>query len=662
MYKLRIELQSNLCASSGDGYATTIDTDIVVDRLGIPYIPARRLKGCLREAAVYIYGEEEGKGKVIVDRIFGVSGDKVTGSLRLDNAKIEEYVTFSRMCIESGLNASRVTELFTDTQSSTAVEPSGAAKKNTLRFMRYVSKYKAWNPNQNIVFCTDVEIDDADKTHFERICKALRHIGYKRNRGFGCVKCTLAPKTADTVSFKVPNDIDDGKDYVITYAVRLDECLMLPSQSADESADYISGQAVVGALSGKYLKTHAAGDYFDELFLSGNVRFSNLYITNESFKDFVPAPQIFGKTKQSNRIIDLIVTKRGSEIVKPLKTGFICSDLELKKPLTERVYHNALHDPDGGLYVQNCLQEGQIFIGTISGKGSHIKVVADLLKSGKLSFGRSKTAQYSSCTLVDLDVSMATPRKLKLHCGDKVVYLFESDALISDSFGGITTDVADICKTLGINADDLEPESGLKYKMISGYLSVMRMQRAHLKAVAAGSALVTVCKEDTELGEIMYIGGRQNEGYGKVRVFKAGELMKDETAVLSIPDTDTFDVHSDIRNMFVTLEKDEKMRNTAISYALEKKAAFRKNCGAAFIGRVTMMLEQSDSEVDFSRRIGSIKSVNKRSIADSFIKDAANKWESDPQYKTWEKKREYLLIILTLAKYFHKEHKGGATQ
>ena len=74
------------------------------------------------------------------------------------------------------------------------------------------------------------------------------------------------------------------------------------------------------------------------------------------------------------------------------------------------------------------------------------------------------------------------------------------------------------------------------------------------------------------------------------------------------------------------------------------------------------MLEQSDSEIDFSRRIASIKSDNKRKLADSFIKDAANKWESDPQYKTWEKKCEYLFIILTLAKYFHKGYKGGVAQ
>ena len=254
------------------------------------------------------------------------------------------------------------------------------------------------------------------------------------------------------------------------------------------------------------------------------------------------------------------------------------------------------------------------------------------------------------------------PRKLHLHKADKVIYLFESDALTPADYGGISTAVNDVCHSLGIDSNDLLPESGLKYKMISGYLSVMRMQRTHLKAIAAGSALVINCTKDTEVDEIMYVGGRQNEGYGKVHIFKAGELMKGDAPVLIAPDAEVSDEHSDIRNMFVMLEKDEKMRNAAISYALKKKTSFLNNLGAAFIGRITMMLEQSDTESDFGRRIASIKSDSKRKLADSFIKDAANKWESDPQYKTWEKKREYLFIILTLAKYFHKSHKGGATQ
>ena len=658
MHEIRIELRSNLCVSSGDGYATTIDTDVITDQYGIPYIPARRLKGCLREAAVYIYGEDN----EIIKKIFGVPGNVASGALVIENARIEEYKPFQKMCAENRLTPNRVTELLTDTFASTAVEYSGAAKENTLRSMRFVSKCKVWNPEENLVFYADVEIDDEYVEDLRRICKALRHIGFKRNRGYGCVKCSLEDKNAFTHSFDFPTNILDNEEYVITYAVHLDESLMLSSQAADESTDYISGQAVIGALVGRYLKSHAADAFFDSMFLSGAVRFSNLYITNEEYQTFVPAPQIFGKTKQSNCILDLTVTKRGKEIVKSLKGGYINADLKVIKPQTERVYHNNLSNPDGGLYVQNCLQNGQIFMGTISGKGCYIKIIADLLLNGKLSFGRSKTAQYSRCSIVGFNLATAAPQKIQLHKGDKVIYLFESDMLLPDSLAGNSLDISSVCNAIGINEADLEPESGLKYRMISGYLSVMRMQRAHVRAVAAGSALVTICKEDMELNEILYYGGRQNEGFGKVRIFKAGELLKGCSTNIAPESPVSAETNNAIKAMFTQLEKDEKMRIAAIAYALDKKSSFLKDWGAAFIGRVTLMLKQADSERDFCNRIASIKSMSKRTIADGFLKDASNKWESDPQYKDWNKKQEYLLIILTLAKYFLKERKGGTAR
>ena len=50
-YKLQIQLKSDLCASSGDSFGSLIDNDICYDKYGFPYIPAKRLKGILREEA-----------------------------------------------------------------------------------------------------------------------------------------------------------------------------------------------------------------------------------------------------------------------------------------------------------------------------------------------------------------------------------------------------------------------------------------------------------------------------------------------------------------------------------------------------------------------------------------------------------------------------------
>ena len=50
--KLYIKLLSDLCTYSGESYNSMVDTDVVYDKYGIPYIPAKRIKGCIREAAL----------------------------------------------------------------------------------------------------------------------------------------------------------------------------------------------------------------------------------------------------------------------------------------------------------------------------------------------------------------------------------------------------------------------------------------------------------------------------------------------------------------------------------------------------------------------------------------------------------------------------------
>ena len=63
-YELVITLKSDLCAGSGYSYAGIVDSDVCYDSYGFPYIAARRLKGCLREAAELIGFTKEEIGKI----------------------------------------------------------------------------------------------------------------------------------------------------------------------------------------------------------------------------------------------------------------------------------------------------------------------------------------------------------------------------------------------------------------------------------------------------------------------------------------------------------------------------------------------------------------------------------------------------------------------
>lgn len=69
---LTITLCSDLCAGSGYAYAGVIDSDICYDDFGLPYIPAKRLKGCMRESAqsiLYDFISQED-----VEKLFGAAG------------------------------------------------------------------------------------------------------------------------------------------------------------------------------------------------------------------------------------------------------------------------------------------------------------------------------------------------------------------------------------------------------------------------------------------------------------------------------------------------------------------------------------------------------------------------------------------------------------
>ncbi|MBR3314560.1 MAG: hypothetical protein IKG18_10520 [Atopobiaceae bacterium] len=74
-YELTIALKSDLCSGSGDGFSSGIDTDVCYDTKGIPIIPGRRIKGCLREAALDIYPECDD----LINLVFGTSGSGTGG-------------------------------------------------------------------------------------------------------------------------------------------------------------------------------------------------------------------------------------------------------------------------------------------------------------------------------------------------------------------------------------------------------------------------------------------------------------------------------------------------------------------------------------------------------------------------------------------------------
>lgn len=644
MYRLKIELMSDLCAADGDGYATVVDTDIATDNHGIPFIPARRLKGCLKDAAIYINSR-------YLNEIFGVSGSTDSGSLKISDAIVESY---DELAEETKYHSQKfVTALFTNTIASTAVNEDGSAKDNTLRFMRTVDRRVPWDCERNLCFYSDIFIDDKYASEFGRICKALRHIGYKRTRGFGAVKCSLE-KIQNDNNINIPNiNYVPDKEYVLEYAIRLDENMMLAGTGSAKTTDYISGQAVLGMLAWRYLKNNDPDSKFDELFLSGKVKFSNLYVTDDKLSEYIPAFMTLGKIKGENSgIVDMTDdSKIKGKNVKPLKNGYISDSTKFMNVGTEVIYHNSVHEKKGGLYTQLCIQRGQKFRGSITCNGDNMKKISELLADRDIFLGRSKTAQYSRCTIISAEIHEAENKRFHVSKGDTILYVFESDAIISDKYGNISSSMENVIKAVGINGDIL-PASALKYKTIKGFLSVTRLQKTHIRAVAAGSVIAVKADESFEIGTMMYIGEKQGEGYGKVRILRLDNMAEILGKPLAVQKMVTLNNQGKIGKMLDGMKFKEEMRSKAIKFVHEKKQKFISEWNPAFIGRITLMTEESTNHIDLKERINSIKSDRKRNLADDLLKHS----ESN-HYKNWNDEKEYLLMILQLAKYIVKQ--GG---
>lgn len=646
MSRIKIILKSDLCAASGDGLSSVIDTDVSYDKYGFPVIGARRLKGCLRDAAKLIGADK-------IDEIFGTSGSDRSGSLKISDAHIKGYDELKQEAVSSGLNAEEVISLFTYTRASTAIEDD-TAKDNSLRFTRVVKHFSPLTDNTTETeFEADVEIDEQYAAEFSDICKALRNIGYKRNRGCGAVKCSFEFEKKKALPSDGKNI--NGDTTSITYLIRLKDNVMLPSSASDETADYISGTSVMGFFANEYLRSNTADEAFENIFLKNNVAFSNLYISDEKMTEYFPAPVILGKIKGEDGAFNIVTYEKDeSTIIKPVKSGYSCFDSVIKKPLTETVYHHTRGD-EANLYTQTSLCSGQYFRGTITGKSEYVKIIYDILTHSTLRFGRSKTAQYSACELVKTDISPVSDSVKTIRSGEQFIILLLSDILIPDEAGGYDISVQGLQKAIGHGIEKLECDKGekvkrsaLRYRIIAGYNSKWNIQKPQIRTIAAGSTLVFRAESDMKLPSEFTVGAKMNEGFGKVMVCRpedfAARSVKNEKTVK------TADKNGALCKLIANNQAIEEMRSKAVSFV----ASFGREMNSSQIGRYTMMVKQANDLGELQHiMIKNIKSKSSHDYIDNIIK------KSEAEHYRNNYWREYLLLILTLIKYQNRGEKNN---
>jgi CRISPR-associated protein Csx10 len=200
-YTLKVKLDSPALTASGEGFGAIIDTDIVFDETGLPYIPAKRIKGCLRDSAIEVKDmfsdHSEINLSLNINKTFGDIGTKTSAPVYISNLYIEDYPKNKEWLnyflqsddYKAVLSKDRILETFTHIRRQTAIGEEGVAREHSLRTARVI--------NKGTCFFGDIKTADKDDEIINTIalaCLNFRRMGTMRNRGFGEIKCSLHDK------------------------------------------------------------------------------------------------------------------------------------------------------------------------------------------------------------------------------------------------------------------------------------------------------------------------------------------------------------------------------------------------------------------------------------------------------------------------------------
>ena len=658
MDRIEITLLSDMCAASGEGYSHTIDTDVCYDHYGLPYIPARRLKGCLREAAIYI-----GISDSVIDRIFGVTGTS-EGSMRLGNGLLRDYDKLAEEIKDcfSFVFQQDILDLFTCTRISTEInDESGVAKDDSMHSVRAVNRLLPYR-NENTVFVFSCECPAADHDELKRICKALRRMGANRNRGMGEVSCAFIPGGEAEKPAVWAEILGNGRARM-NLKLTFQDPVLLPAPDNNACSRYISGTAMLGALASMYLRSGGSADtLFDRLFLNGEVTYGNFYIAGA-----IPAPAYVGKLKSPNGNADGTIVSRFADFqdgeAKILRNGFVSKDLREVKVQTESIFH---HNPKQNLlYTQEAVSAGQAFLGSIEGPKDLIEILTKLLNAGTLRIGRSKTAQYARVDVESEHDAALTEEKIVVEKDNCFAVSLVSDVILTDAYGRDVTDPAQMREAVE-KAFEIKGKTkpvtkveALSVKLVHGYNAKRNLRNIPRSAFAMGGTFGFKALETLEIPMWKTTGQRTAEGFGilkcvtekQVNALLAGHsgAKKDSEGIPSVTGDGPLAV------CYRKKHQEDKYAQDALAF-FETPAcsAFRGNdITLSFIGRVMLMADQAAGLEDMKQRIAGIKDDGKMKAAGNLFK------EIQKRHDDWESVKNVMIYVLRLCRYQIKNSRVG---
>lgn len=642
--KITIKLLSDLCTGSGETYNSIVDTDITYDTYGIPYIAARRMKGCIREAALemlemQLITEEDYR------EIFGREGSEAS-AFTLSNARIQSYTETAKALDNCGWtdlkSPQNVLNQYTSTRTQTAVDlETGVADKNSLRTIRMIRK--------GLVFEAECHWQKT-VSHPEILGQAVslvKHMGMSRTRGLGLVDMRLTEENERQEKRVCFDRTQLSEHNRITYTIRLHSSLICKSPQGNQAVtqDYIAGGKVLGLLAG------ALGAEAYHALMNGEheVIVSNGYIVKQG-KRCIPANISLQKEKDTSygpdgtmQLMDMLFLQSTERIqgkqMTPANIRYMTKDNTVADVVTEISYHHqrpkdkaigkATGQDGSSFYQLAAISAGQTFSGYIYADREQAETIMDAveaLQHVRMGYGRS--SEFGAVEIT-LDEIWPVEHRHEV-CTDASLTLV-SDVLLYNAQGTNTTDIRELEKVLRkiTGADDLVIHHPfLQFETIGGYNVTWHRRKPVLHVLGKGSTCLLHSDTGFDIGllEQQYIGERVSEGYGEIRVEKMAD-SPDVTVRKVMEQTET----EKLSDMVVTellqdlLQEEYKRRlQKAVREILEnKKNVYRKKAAALnpAVAKLRLMVKNEASYEALRQQVEGIEKEEKNSLCKALIGD-----------------------------------------
>lgn len=622
-YRITVKLLSDLSTQNGASFGSTVDNDVCTDADGLPYLPAKRLKGLLKQAYldyIDVSGETDE-----TERYFGESDSSVS-PIHVSDARIrmDSLIGFEKP-VKNDLFHNRDIYLYERTQTRIN-EETGSCVKGSLRTTSVVKK------GNEFLFDLDTDMEEA---LLGNVLSMFRHMGCGRTRGFGNVRLTyVKAEERESQNGFVPGN----KKYSVLLRAKTD--ILISSRKANESMDYIPGSALLGFFAYRYIKEYQLGENADkdsrfrDIFLGKKVSFSNAYISDEEGREYLPLPAFLQKRKNKsspdekdyvNGLKHFFVKEIDDRNEKKQKMkavngyGLLSFDSVYKKDIRFSVNYHHQRDwertgdgiiSDGDFYQYEALSRGQYFLFHVESENPFLleSLLRDLTT---VRVGKSKTAQYGELEVVSMKPLEEKTSKIR---SKRFALVFDSPFMALNKDGDPITDGKDFREYLNekcnLDLEEKDCQENISTILVGGYQMKWNLPKIASYAIDKGSYFAFRCKEETELPSRLSLGFRRNEGFGNIRLFALstekkenavtlGELSSDKGAEKEKQETSPSIIKD---RYYVQAKGDEYFED--IKDKEQVRTFYRQT---SLVQRVTLMLKESDSLEAFKDAVMDIK-------------------------------------------------------